>query len=187
VELIDEVPAMVEPVHPPMLPVGGATPISGLTPALPSSVAPSGMLPPARGVPGVDSDEAVPPEDEAEAAAQLVAAAPLIPPPSKVESAELGPAPAQAGDIAGLSPAELISVAPRPIPALGPATAAESLTPGIPSGEAGPIAGAPGVADIVCAATAPQLNKSATAAADNRRIETSCARLQRRAVIGLGG
>lgn len=45
------------------------------------------------------------------------------------------------------------------------------LAPGIPSGVAAPSAGAAGVVDMVCAAATPQLNKSATAAADNRRIE----------------
>jgi hypothetical protein len=88
----------------------------------------------------------------------------------------------QLGDTAGLTPPGLISVAPRPMPALDPLIPVEPptplnpvapLAPGIPSGVAAPIAGAVGVVDMVCAAAAPQLNKSTTAAADNRRIEIS--------------
>jgi hypothetical protein len=87
----------------------------------------------------------------------------------------------QVGDTAGLSPAGLISVAPRPMPALDPVTLGEppvpyelveTLAPGIPSGDTARIAGAVGVVDMVCAAGAPQLNKSTSAAADNRLIET---------------
>jgi hypothetical protein len=86
----------------------------------------------------------------------------------------------QLRDPAGLTPPELISVAPRPMPALDPLIPVEPptplnpvapLAPGIPSGVAAPIAGAVGVVDMVCAAAAPQLNKSTTAAADNRLIE----------------
>ena len=87
------------------------------------------------------------------------------------------------GDTAGLTPPGSISVAPRPIPAPDPAVPVEladplnpivPLAPGIPSGDTEPIAGAVGVVDMVCAAAAPQLNKSATAAAGSRRMETSC-------------
>jgi hypothetical protein len=59
------------------------------------------------------------------------------------------------------------------MPALGPA--AEVFAPGIPRGDAGPSVGAPGVTDIVCAAAAPQLNRTARIAiVENRRMETSC-------------
>lgn len=199
---------MVEPVHPPMLVLGGATPIIGLTPALSSSVAPSGMVPPgAAPAPANDGDGSVPlaaePADTVAQPPDVRPAdpIPLIPPPSKVElvpDADIPPEALampedeepelQVGDTIGLRPPGLISVAPKPMPALDPAIPVEPLdplipivplAPGMPSGDTDPIAGAVGVVDMVCAATAPQLNKSPTAAADSRRIETPCPLLRR--------
>ena len=76
----------------PTLPLEFGTLIIGLTPALPSSVAPSGMVPPETppapvedgDIPGAPEAE---PEDAVEQAPDIVPAAPapLIPPPSKLE------------------------------------------------------------------------------------------------------
>jgi hypothetical protein len=199
VELIGGVPGRVEPTVPPMLVLGGGTPINGLTPALLSSVDPSGIFPESALGPTEDGGIAVPmvaePDDAVVQPGTVVPAdaIPLMPPPSKLEPVvdvdmpgplempNPGEPTLQAG--AGLSPPGLISVAPRPMPALDPLIPVEPpipydpvapLAPGIPSGVATPIAGAVGVVDMVCAAATPQLNKSATAAADNRRIEISC-------------
>jgi len=81
---------MVEPVQPPMLVAGGATPTSGLTPALLSSVDPSGMVPDKAPGPTEDGDGAVPlvpePMDvEAQPEAVPDDPSPLSPPPSKLE------------------------------------------------------------------------------------------------------
>jgi hypothetical protein len=180
------------------LALGAGTPTSGLTPALLSSVDPSGMLPPATApIPPKDGEISVPVAAEPDAVAQPpdnvpADPIPLTPPPSNVElapddippgrppMAELDEPKLQVGDTAGLRPPGLISVAPRPMPALvvveppDPLNPIAPLAPGIPSGDTTPNAGAAGVVDMVCAAATPQLNKSATAAADNRRIEISC-------------
>jgi hypothetical protein len=198
--LIDDVPGRPKPVAPPMLMpgagtpmLGAGTPIIGLTPALPSSVAPSGMLPAPE--PGDDGDSAVPtavePTDPVAQLPDVMPADPvaLIPPPSKAAPAPDVDMPVlampeeeeptlQVGDTAGLSPPGSIPVAPSPMPALDPAMPVEPvdgvdpiapIVPGIPSGDAGGM----GVVDMTCAAAAPQLNSSTTTAADNRRIETS--------------
>jgi len=198
-ELIGDVPVVVEPVHPPMLVLGAGMPIIGLTPALLSSVESSGMLPDSALDPTADGGSAVPLAAEPDAAVVQPGAVapadaiPLTPPPSKVElmpdadtlgALDMPAEPAlQVG--AGLNPAGLISVAPRPMPALDPVMPIEPveppdplnpmapLAPGMPSGDTAPIAGAAGVVDMVCAAAPAQLNKSTTAAADNRRMEIS--------------
>jgi hypothetical protein len=90
VELIDGVPGRVEPMDPPMLLVGGATPISGLTPALLSSVDPSGMLPESTLGPAEDGGMAVPAVADpiaVEAQPDVMPAdpTPLSPPPSKLK------------------------------------------------------------------------------------------------------
>jgi hypothetical protein len=205
VELIGGVPGRVEPMVPPMLVLGAGTPINGLTPALLSSVDPSGMVPESALGPAEDGGIAVPVVADpiavdAQPDVMPVVPTPLSPPPSKLELEPLAmpldeplampedkePV-LQVGDTAGLIPPGLISVAPRPMPALDPLIPVEPpipydpvapLAPGIPSGVAAPIAGAAGGVDMVCAAAMPQLNKSATPAADNRRIEIS--RLQSR-------
>jgi hypothetical protein len=197
--LIDGVPGMLEPMAPPMLVPGAGTPINGLTPALLSSVAPSGMLPAVE--PRDDGDSAVPtaaePTDPVAQLPDVMPADPvaLSPPPSKVEPAPAADMPAeplampreeepelQVGDMAGLRPPGSISVAPSPMPALDPAMPVTPLdplnpiaplAPGMPSGDTAPIAGAAGVVDMTCAEAAPLLNSSTTTAADNRRIETS--------------
>jgi hypothetical protein len=192
VELIGGVPGRVEPMVPPMLVLGGGTPINGLTPALLSSVDPSGMVPEGPLGPTEDGGRGVPVAEPTAVDTQPVVMpadpTPLSPPPSKLELEPLAmpkdeEPELQPGETAGLIPPGLISVAPRPMPALDPLIPVEPpipydpvapLAPGIPSGVATPIAGAVGVVDMVCAAATPQLNKSATAAADNRRIEISC-------------
>jgi hypothetical protein len=193
VELIDGVPGMVEPVVPPMLVLGVGMPIIGLTPELLSSVDPSGMVPESALGPTEDGGKGVPVVAEptavdAQPVVMPAAPTPLSPPPSKLEPEPLAmpkdeEPELQPGDTAGLTPPGLISVAPRPMPALDPLVPVEPpipnepvapLAPGIPSGETAPKAGAAGLVDMVCAAAAPQLNKSITAAADNRRIEISC-------------
>jgi len=173
--------------------LGAGTPIIGLTPALLSSVAPSGMLPAME--PGDDGDIAVPtvagPTDPVAQLPDVMPADPvaLIPPPSKAAPAPDADMPVlavpeeeeptlQVGDTAGLSPPGSIPVAPSPMPALDPPMPVEPvdgvdpiapIVPGMPSGDAGGM----GVVDMTCAAAAPQLNSSTTAAADNCRIETS--------------
>jgi hypothetical protein len=186
---------MVELVHPPMLLDGGATPTSGAMPTLPSSVAPSGMVPDSAPTLAEGDDSPVPlAAAPGDVVAQPTDPIPLIPPPSKLKLVPDDVAPdvpampgddvpeLQAGDIAGPRPPGLISVAPSPIPAVDPIKPVEPfdpfkpivpLAPGTPSGDTDRIAGAVGVVDMVCAAAAPQLNRRATATADNRRIETS--------------
>jgi hypothetical protein len=86
---MDGVPGMLEPMVPPMLVLGAGTPISGLTPALLSSVDPSGML--LAPAPADDGDSSVLLAAEpAGAVAQLLDVMPadpipLSPPPSKAE------------------------------------------------------------------------------------------------------
>jgi hypothetical protein len=194
--LIGGVPGKLEPMALPMLLPGAGTPISGLTPALPSSVAPSGIVPAAG--PAADGDRVVPAAAAPVAAvAQLPDVMPtdpvaLSPPPSKVEpapDADMLAEPLampreeelelQVGDMAGLRPPESISVAPSPMPALDPVMPVEPIdgidpiaptVPGMPSGDAGGV----GVVSMVCAAAAPQLNRTAIVVINNRRIETSC-------------
>jgi hypothetical protein len=204
--LLDDVPGRPKPVAPPMVVpgagrpmLGAGTPIIGLTPALLSSVAPSGMLPAVE--PGDDGDSAVPtavePTDPVAQLPDVMPADPvaLIPPPSKAAPAPDADIPVeplampeeeeprlQVGDTAGLSPPGSISVAPRPMPALDPVMPVEPVgplipvapvAPGIPSGDTARSAGAAGAVEMVCAAAAPQLNSSTIIAVDNRRIETS--------------
>jgi hypothetical protein len=190
VELIGGVPGKVEPVVPPMPVLGIGTPTSGLTPGLLSSVDPSGIVPERAPGPAEDGGRAVPVAEPTAVDTQPVVMpadpTPLSPPPSKLELEPLAmpedeEPEGQLGETAGLVPPGSISVAPSPMP-LGPAPAGlleplnpiVPLAPGIPSGDTAPIAGGVGVVDMVCAAAAPQLNKSATAAADNRLIEISC-------------
>jgi hypothetical protein len=190
VELIGGVPGKVEPVVPPMPVLGIGMPISGLTPALLSSVDPSGIVPEGALGPAENGGRAVPVAEPTAVDTQPVVMpadpTPLSPPPSKLELEPLAMPEEEepglhVGDTIGLRPPGSISVAPRPMPAplepvvpVGLVVPSKPLAPGIPSGDTAPIAGAVGVVDMVCAAATPQLNKSATAAADNRRIEISC-------------
>ena len=88
--LIDGVPGRVEPVDPTMPALGAGMPINGLTPALLSSVDPSGMVAESalgptedggRGVPVVAEPTAV----DAQPVVMPAAPTPLSPPPSKLE------------------------------------------------------------------------------------------------------
>jgi hypothetical protein len=58
-----------------------------------------------------------------------------------------------------------------PVEPVGTLIPVAPVAPGIPSGDTAPSAGAAGAVDMVCAAATPQLNSTATAAADNLRIE----------------
>jgi hypothetical protein len=187
VELIGGVPGNVEPVVPPMPVPGIGMPIIGLTPALLSSVDPSGIVPEGAPGPAENGGRAVPVAEPTAVDTQPVVMpadpTPLSPPPSKLELEPLAmpedeEPEVQPGETAGLVPPGSISVAPSPMPLgaapaglLEPLNPIVPLAPGIPSGDTAPIAGAMGVVDMVCAAATPQLNKSTTAAADNRRIE----------------
>lgn len=89
-ELIGGVPGRVEPMVPPMLVLGAGMPINGLTPALLSSVDPSGMLPDREPEPTEDGGSWVPlaagPTDVDEQPEVIpVDPTPLSPPPSKLE------------------------------------------------------------------------------------------------------
>jgi hypothetical protein len=129
--------------------LGAGTAIIGLTPLLPISVAPSGMV----DSPTVGGDSETEPlaDDASDPDAQLPdVVAPIIPPPSKVD-APLGVPTADIDDepvvqlvsAAWLKPPGSSSVAPSGMvaPELAPIMPPE---PGIPSGDVAPIAGVPG-------------------------------------------
>jgi len=179
---------LVKPaVHPLVLPpivyvlnpgtFGIGTVIIGLTLALPSSVAPNGMLLPERDVPGLEGDEALPLENDPPSVQPLAPEPPpVVPPPSKVEFIAAEPLvipdeedpELQSGDLAGLRPPVLISIAPSPMPAPINALGADGpVEAEMPSGDVVPIAG---VLIGLCAAAAPQLNKIAAAIAGSPRI-----------------
>jgi hypothetical protein len=188
---------MVEPTHGVAVTLGAGTPINELTPPLSSSVAPSGMAPPPRFdvalAPGFDSGEAVPvddttPDDGAEQLLEVVADA--MPPPSNDDDAPVVPMAAPPAipveepatpveeevvpmqlellDIGpmgvGPMPPGSISVAPSGIPVGEP----DEVEPGIPSGDVSPM---PGVVVTLCVRPASELQRSTTAAMNNRRIK----------------
>lgn len=139
-------PGTVDPGHGVVVLFGPGTAISGLTPPLSISVAPSGIVPPFRFDPlivGVDSGEAVPAVDKLDDAAvqpvETVEPAALNPPPSNVELPLVPAIPdtevpvgEQPPFAAGLKPPGSISVAPNGMPV--PLDALE------PSGDVLPIA-----------------------------------------------
>jgi hypothetical protein len=196
-ELPDNNPlVMVEPMHGVAVMLGAGTPINELTPPPSSSVAPSGIAPPPRFnvalAPGVDSGEAVPvdettPDDGAEQLLEVVAD--TMPPPSNDDDAPVVPTVAPPAipveepaipedevvpmqlellDIGpmgvGPMPPGSISVAPSGIPVGEP----EEVEPGIPSGDVSPM---PGVVVTLCVRPASELQRSTTAAMNNRRIK----------------
>jgi hypothetical protein len=159
-----------EPTQVVVVVAGGDTGMSGLTPPLSISVAPSGVVLPDSPnpviEPGVDIGDAIP-LDDIVADAQLDAV-PAKPPPSKVElvplipevppvpplraelvplvplMTELTPIDAQFTLGAGLRPPGFISVAPNGTPV----AVLPTLDPRIPRGD---VAGIPGVVVTVCA------------------------------------
>jgi hypothetical protein len=159
---------------------GPGTPIRGLTPALPISVAPSGIAPPLRVdavLAGLESGDANPPEAPVPAV-EAQAVAPVIPPPSKLELVLVVGEPEDAPVTpqmvlfvmvpigTGLRPPGSISVAPSGMPAVDPV----AVEPGIPSGDVC------GIADglvMVCARPVPQVASSTTAITIERRIDVS--------------
>jgi hypothetical protein len=190
-------PPMVEPMHGVAVTLGAGTPINELTPPLSISVAPSGIAPPPRFdvTLAPDSGEAVPIDETTldDGIEQLFAvAAEAMPPPSNDDVVPVVPIVAPAAipleepaipveeevvptqlellDIGpigvGPMPPGSISVAPRGIPVGEP----EEVDPGIPSGDVSPI---PGVVAKLCVNPAPELQRSTTAAMNNRRIKTS--------------
>jgi hypothetical protein len=147
---------------------GGETPIIGLTPALPTSVEPSGIAPPLSvepvPMPALDSGEAVPVAagvEDVQPGIEVVDAVVVDPPPSNVElvpviEVELMPIVAATEPLLpevtdsddpvdghGLKPPGSISVAP-----IGMPVPLEPLEPGMPSGDVAPI---PGVTVVPCA------------------------------------
>ena len=182
-ELAAIVVVVAEPVHP--LRLGVWTEIIGLRPAPFNSVAPSRM-PPEGNDPGfgpeLTGDEVLALEAEPKGVAEQPAALTLpepilaIPPPSNTEPADipgpLGIPPSEApelqlGDIAGLRPPGLISVAPRPMTTLVILFGVDPLEPGMPSGEVAPI---PKVFVEPCARAVPLLNNSTAIVICNGRI-----------------
>jgi hypothetical protein len=153
---------VVEPLHGDVIVFGIGTPISGLTPPLSISVAPSGIVPPfsvvLEAVPDVDSGEATPIEVtllEPQTVVEFIDPVELSPLPSKVEFApdiEAIPDPLdpespeyeeplalQVELAVGLRPPGSISVAPSgmPVPPFDPV---DALEPSMPSGDVAPMA-----------------------------------------------
>jgi hypothetical protein len=180
---------VVDPAHGVAL-LGAGTLSMGLTPPLSISVAPSGIVPPLSEefevTPGLDSGEAVAPEDSSCVDAQLdievADPATINPPPSKVEVAPVvipvvpeafvpnipkaDPPALQFAVAAGLRPPGSISVAPSGIP-----LPLDPLEPSVPRGDVAPIADVP---IELCACPAPQLISISAAIGNNLRIDTSC-------------
>jgi hypothetical protein len=171
--------APARPVAPPtpveQAPAGDVT--IGLTPALLSSVASSGIVPtgatpgagpvvdpPSVAVGSVVPDAVVPTQDEAGDAPVVLVAAPA---PSKVEPltppAET-PEPLQGSVLAvgpsgiGLTPPGKSSVAPSGMPD----APTGDIAPGTPSGEVAPIAGDVSPRGAICAELGPALKSNAT-------------------------
>ena len=171
----------------------------GLTPALLSSVAPSGMPPPGKApvvapprsevdavpdavpadIPGPhDPDKPIAPELKPNEANPWVVPG-FMPEPSNVdvEPAVVLDTPAlQHGSVlavgssgAGLSPPGASSVAPIGIPT-GPT---EDVAPSTPRGDVAPIAGAPTIGGAICAKAAPQPSSSAANVVIKCRNDTS--------------
>jgi hypothetical protein len=196
-----EVAATPEPAHGVEVLSGAGTPIMGLTPALPSSVAPRGIVPPLRDdptfVPGVDSGEAMPVEDvvpdDAEAQAPDVVAVPDVnvpdvipvdPPPSKVELVPAVGDPViwevvlPEKDVPAPTQLELLAVEPSGIGLMPPGLI--SVAPsGIPIEDPGEVdPGMPNgdvapIAGVFCAYPIPQLNDIAIRTSNRHAIETS--------------
>ena len=167
VELIAELEVPVnEPAHGDVIVFGIGTPISGLTPPLSISVAPSGIVPPfsvvLEVVPDVDSGEATPVEVmllDPQTGVEFIDPVELNPLPSKVEfvlpdvdvipdpldpeSPEYeAPLALQFELAVGLRPPGSISVAPSgmPVPPFDPV---DVLEPSMPSGDVAPMAEVP--------------------------------------------
>jgi hypothetical protein len=192
-----EVPVTVDPAHGVVMLLGAGMPIMGLTPALPISVEPRGIVPPlsidAALMPGLDNGDAIPvdgvrPDAVGAQLPDVDVPIPVVPPPSKVELAPVAADPACPGasipeeDMpvvkqleplteeptgAGLKPPGSISVAPSGIPV----GKLEEVEPGMPSGDVTP---RPGVPIVLWASAGALLNKSTAASTNNRRIDTSC-------------
>ena len=153
---------VVEPAHGDVIVLGIGTPISGLTPPLSISVAPSEIVPPFSVVldvvPDVDSGEATPVEVmllDPQMKVELIDPVELNPLPSKVEfvpDIEVIPDPLdpespeyeeplalQVELAVGLRPPGSISVAPSgmPVPLFDPV---DTLEPSMPSGDVAPMA-----------------------------------------------
>jgi len=145
--------AMVEPAHDGIAPLNIGAVISGLTPALSSSVEPSGIVPPFNVkfefVVVGESGEAVP-----------------------LDVALL----ADAFDIgAGLRPPGSISVAPSGIP-VALFDPLDALEPSTPSGEVAPI---PGTVITLCACAAPQPSRTTAAMREKILMKSSSLRESR--------
>jgi len=184
---------VVDPAHGVVRLFGAGTPIIGLTPALPSSNAPSGIVPPLScgrpmldvPAPDVDWGEAVPKLDGVVALGQppvdvTPEAVPLSPPPSKEE-----PEPSDMPlPIAELEPPVVASVVQTEalfmvllgagLKPPGSISVAPSgipvplaVEPRTPSGEVAPI---PGMAVVLCACVRPQLNHMVISTTNGRRI-----------------
>jgi hypothetical protein len=197
---IDPVPAanplvMVEPTHGVAVMLGAGMPISGLTPPLSISVAPSGMAPLPRFdvalAPWIDSGEAVPadettPDDGKEQPFEVDAEA--APPPSNVEVIPVVPdvipvVPKAAPPVIPVEDEVLatqvvlldigpIGVGPMPPGSISVApngipVGEPEVEPGIPSGDVSPM---PGVLVTLCVRPASQLKRTTAAAMINRRI-----------------
>jgi hypothetical protein len=174
-----ELPVTLEPAQTVAVLSGPGTLIIGLTPALPISVAPSGMVPPFSVDPafaaGFASGDAIPvdgvvPVVEAQELdtiavpdGKLPAATPVNPPPSKLE---LAPVVADPAICAEEVPVEepIIATQFEPLPAIGrglrPPGFISVASSGIPAGDPaevepgipnGDVVGIPGVAIVVCA------------------------------------
>jgi hypothetical protein len=174
----------------------------GLTPALLSSVAPSGMPPPGRApavapprievdavpdavpadVPGPhDPDKPIGPELKPNEASPWVVPG-LMPEPSNVDvepvvaldtpALKHGSVLAVGSSGPGLSPPGASSVAPIGIPT-GPT---EDVAPSTPRGDVAPIAGAPTIGGAICAKAAPQPRSSAANVVKKCRNDTSRSR-----------
>jgi hypothetical protein len=152
-----------EPAHGDVIVFGNGTPISGLTPPLSISVAPSGIVPPfsvvLEVVPDVDSGEATPVEVmllDPQTEVELIDPLELNPLPSKVEFVlpdvvvipdpldpespeNEEPLALQVELAVELRPPGSISVAPSgmPVPLFDPV---DTLEPSMPSGDVAPIA-----------------------------------------------
>jgi hypothetical protein len=204
-----EVPVTVEPVHG-VTGLGSGMPIIGLTPRLPISVEPRGMVPPLRvdvaPVPGLASGDAVPLDeiapDEAEAhvdvvvvpGIEVVGDIALVPPPSKVELVPAVPDPVvPAVVIPGNDEPVPTQFAPLPDDPIGaglrPPGSSSVAPSGIPVGELddveprvpnGDVAPMAGAVIGLCARLASQLTTSAIAATNTRRIEASSRATSRR-------
>jgi hypothetical protein len=196
--------AMVEPAHHGIAPLDIGAVISGLTPALSSSVEPSGIVPPFNvkfefAVVG-ESGEAVPLDVALLADALVDAQVEVIvepnPPPSKTEPATgieaipdpLDPVmpediPEYAADPlmvqfetgAGLKPPGSISVAPSGIP-VALFDPLDALEPSTPSGEVAPN---PGTVITLCACAAPQPSRTTAAMRDKILMKSASLRESR--------